>query len=281
MNRTNRAFLLFLASAWISLPAWAQEMGDCQFLSDGEGMVRGRLLATTDGLKVQRGVTLTESGTRLSCSTLADATGRFSFVGVLPGHYELRIGGLGVQRIGPLPLSIGQGGVADFRLPLHPEDPISDCLRIPECAVVLTRVSPKEEEGGEPALVATTLRLALAIGWTARPENDSTVFCLPPDHPASPGMLELSSRVAPASECGLSSPVNLERAGRRPNLRHLPTGIEAVGIRAGQPRSVSVDVVEVSVGYHVGPLWAADYLCVLDLKDGDWVPRGCRLTEIS
>jgi hypothetical protein len=281
VNRANRVFLLFLASACISPSVRAQGVGDCQFLGKGEGVVRGRLLTTTDGLKVQRGVRLTDSGTRLSCSTLTDAVGRFRFGGVPPGHYELTIGSLGIQRIGPLPFSIDQGGVADFRLPLHPEDPILDCLRLPECAVVLTRVSREEEEGGEPALEAVTLRLALAIGWTARSENDSTVFCLPPDHPASPGLMELSSRVAPASECGLSSQANLERAGGRPNLRHLPTGIEAVGIRAGQPRWVWPDRVEVSVGYHIGPLWAADYLCVLDLKDGNWIPQGCRLTEIS
>jgi hypothetical protein len=248
----------------------------------GTTTVRGRLLSIEapdsdpGGRAFLFGETL--SGPPWGCRVKADSRGQFEFRGLPDGDYELRITGLGVHRSERIPLSVRGDSLITLDLPQFGTNHVLYCLQDPECAPILTRKPLGELNASEEEqLTLLGYRLALAMASSSWDAESPWAVCLPETSPAAliDTLGEVHPYVFPVSECEELTPPDSARAGPRKRWYHKGDLRPATVLAVERVKRAGEDLVEMTVAYHVGWLWAEGLRCDVRRIRGAWFPEKC------
>lgn len=245
------------------------------------GVVRGRLVPDPGDPAVRFRVHLRGTGGDPVCGVLAARDGTFELRGVSAGSYTLAFTlSAEYAPVADIALAVTRDAPVQLDIPVHAVDPLRTCPKKPACAAVLLRHTSVELTGSdEERLTLAVYRTAIAAARNGWDREEAWVACID-----DPGLVRSLSQVypavAPASDCAFPDPRE-EAVGARPGMMYAPTGAPARAVRVHQVERTSAGAARASLSWTAGPRWGARYLCMLERLDGLWVPRRCRMTEIS
>jgi len=281
-SRMLASRLLILSLPLASFPQVSQDISrvDCGPPTEPGGIVRGRLVNDSTGEPVSGRAVLLGGANVEWCTALTDSAGRYAFLHVPAGQYELHVGDLGYRRVRPITVTISPDTAISIVVALRAEDWVADCLEVAHCAELLRVEQPpgryvlSESEKLREAVFRTSI--ALAFG-----QSDSLPSWIPCVDDSSAMVIEqLRTRIptaAHASQCEMEKGEDL-LYGR---LRDRLTGRPARRFYIERSTIFPGDSATVHSAYYAGPTHGIGWRCRYVREPGSWRAIWCGFTWIS
>lgn len=256
----------------------------CGEATQGVGTLRGRLVADSAGIWLDRMVALND----MICFLPADSAGRFTFRGLAPGTYTVSVGDLGVRRVSPIGVRVGPDSVTTVEIHLRPENLVLDCQEVPTCRAAIAPVDSAQRRAlsDDDQLLEAAARTAVGLAGPSDSGQDR-----------HPGALCIGLGQGPGDSVGKLPPQVLAALQLRVPIAHQASACRAVRdslgfsyrladgtwawrLRVATDRS-SATLASANLSYHVGLLWAGGWFCRFERTAQGWQPVFCRSTWVS
>lgn len=245
----------------------------CGRTAPGLGRIVGQFVADAPGVGLRRGAMI-----KNGCTTVANAQGQFTLVGLPPGDHLVTIAGAAVAPVAPIMVHVAADSTSTVTIHLVPQNRVAECMAVQECADFIAPAAPEAvaslsdtEQVRESAFrIAIMMGYRLVTNWrTTPPPGPSCLAAEAFNLPAAPAVIDAVKRRVPAvfaaSECSANGYEAVVIATQARALRFVVSHIVVDGSRA------TADAAYGSLA------WA----CSFERTPSGWRPTMCRETGAS